>query len=286
MRAVLWLMVRLPSYVDMNVWILGASQAGRAVGRPDAYVGGGAVHHEPGQRGSGTARTPRKERLAWLLFVLCVIVTTICADWLMTPAHAQSQGPETFFDIPEQPLDAALEAYMRATGLQGFYKSISTTSFRSSAVKGWLSPREALDALLTGTNLTVRYPIDGAFTIVAPPDEHGVAVQASPPGRRIIDYNAFLGVVQDRIMVSLCQYPTTRPGPYRAALQFSIGSTGVINDALLLDTTGDALRDRAITKALRGLIVGDAPPPAMPQPITMLVKPRRPGFPDDCHDRH
>lgn len=201
------------------------------------------------------------------------------------PGAAQSQATETLFDIPAQPLDSALEAYMRATGLQGFYKSASTMSLTSHAVKGRFTSEEALEMLLAGTDLAARYPIEGTFTIVAPSSERDALSRTRPPPLRITAYNTFLGLVQGQVIASLCGNPATRPGSYRAALQISIGAAGVIDDASLLSTTGDVARDRVIADALLGVNIGEAPPPTMPQPVTMLISPRRPGAPDGCRDR-
>uniref|UniRef100_UPI0019541826 STN domain-containing protein n=2 Tax=Pseudomonadota TaxID=1224 RepID=UPI0019541826 len=61
------------------------------------------------------------------------------------------------FDIPAQPLDAALASYFRATGVQLLYDSALTAGRRSGAVRGNFTPREALRQLLRGTGLIVRY---------------------------------------------------------------------------------------------------------------------------------
>jgi hypothetical protein len=196
------------------------------------------------------------------------------------PSWAQSQASDQKiqFDIPAQPLDSALEAYMQATGLQVLYPSELATSRRSSPVTGQLTSRGAIEMLLSGTDLTIHYTADGAFTVrplPAAPDH----VAAGP---RFADYDAFLGRTQQRIIASLCRSLTTRPGSYRAVLQFSIAPAGFIDDASLLGSTGDTARDRAVMDLLRGLTIGQAPPANMPQPVTMLIGPRAPGGSDEC----
>jgi hypothetical protein len=193
---------------------------------------------------------------------------------LTSSPHAQRSGTEIEFDIQAQPLDTALEAYMRVTGLQVLYRSALTTARVSTRVVGQLTPSRALETLLTGTGLGARFTVEGAFTIVAKPIPQVAA--------RRLGYESFLGNAQDRILLSLCRNPITRPGGYRAALQFSVGASGIIDDASLLDSTGDPTRDRLITDALRGLALGQAVPENMPQPVTMLIGPHNDAPRNEC----
>lgn len=185
---------------------------------------------------------------------------------------------EQQFDIPRQPLDAALEAFMQATGLQVLYKSTITKSHFSTAVRGRLVPSDALSRLLSGTNLFARFTTETAFTLFSNPRANPDAAQAS----FIATYIGFLGDAQRRIIHALCQRDATRPGGYRVALQFSISQLGEIDEPSLLDTSGDQMRDQYIVAALRRLPIGQTPPEGMPQPVTMLVMPRALGLPSDC----
>ena len=45
-------------------------------------------------------------------------------------------------------------------------------------------------------------------------------------------------------------------------------------DAHLLDSSGDADRDEAITQALNGIALGKAPPEGLAQPFVMLIVPQ------------
>lgn len=192
------------------------------------------------------------------------------------PARAQPREPELQFDIPAQPLDVALEAYMQITGLQVLYKSALTNARVSPGLKGRFTPRQALSKLLAGTSLTARYTTESAFTLLP------ASIARARPVRRIDSYEAYLGDAQNHIVAALCKDAATRPGTYRVALQFSIGQSGLIGDAFLLDTTGDRIRDQAIVAALHGLPIGEGPPTNMPQPVTMLISPRASGLPDEC----
>jgi hypothetical protein len=212
-----------------------------------------------------------------------ILVRLVALSFVVTlasSAEGQSTGQEVEiqFDIPAQPLDVALEAYMRAAGLQVLYKSALASGRLSSDVKGRFTRPQALTKLLGGTNLAARYTIEGAFTVF--PASNALS-DASAAGQ-IAGYDIYLGNAQSRVIAALCRNAATRPGSYRAAVQFSIGQSGLVDDASLLNTTGDQTRDQNIVGALRRLSIGQAPPPSMPQPVTMLVTPRASGLPDEC----
>lgn len=107
-------------------------------------------------------------------------------------SHAQR---EFEFDIPEQPLSAALLEFARVAGVSVGFESAVAIEKRSIPVEGRYSADEALDQLLAGSGLAfTRYP-DGAYRVhealpVAaaadpepgekqPPDDD----QATPPSR-------------------------------------------------------------------------------------------------------
>ena len=187
---------------------------------------------------------------------------------LTLSAHGQlAQDAEIQFDVPAQSLDAALESYMQVTGFQVLYESALTADRFSSEVKGRFKASQALNKMLVGTRLAVRITTEGAFTVLPV----SIVRPDAAERRQIINYDVFLGNAQNRIITALCKEAATRPGTYRAALQFSIDQSGLVSDASLLDTTGDQTRDQALTSSLRGLVIGQAPPADMPQPITMLV---------------
>ncbi len=66
------------------------------------------------------------------------------------------QGIPIFINIPSQPLGMALEQLKRATGIPLVFKSEQIAGKNSSAVKGNMSPHQALNALLIGTDLIYK----------------------------------------------------------------------------------------------------------------------------------
>jgi TonB family protein len=136
----------------------------------------------------------------------------------------------------------------------------------SNAVKGMLSPREALARMISGTGLEVRVTGDLSAIIVR---NVSAGLRSTAFGKDERDYDA---VLQNMVMTKLCQDAVTRPGQYRAALDLWVTSFGRVEWADLLNSTGDPVRDRRIVTALNGL--RPVPPPAgLAQPTTMLVLP-------------
>ena len=56
-------------------------------------------------------------------------------------------------------------------------------------------------------------------------------------------------------------------------MSFGVSEQGRVRDAHLLDSSGDADRDEAITQALNGIALGSAPE-GLAQPFVMLIVPQ------------
>jgi hypothetical protein len=93
------------------------------------------------------------------------------------------------------------------------------------------------------------------------------------------DYSA---LIQERINAALCANSTTRPGDYRIALTFRVGTAGEVEQFELLGSSGDSGRDAAISNVLRVLAIGRPAPAHMSQPFTMVVLPQSSGGAIDC----
>jgi hypothetical protein len=144
---------------------------------------------------------------------------------------------------------------------------------RSTAVRGVLMPDVAIRVLLEGTGLVV-FNAGKAFTIE--PDARngmeGFDVAKQP----------YLALVQRAVERLFCETPETRPGDYRAAVQFRIDPSGEVLSPALLSSTGDRQRDRMILELLNRLRIQRGPPPEMAQPISMIIAPRSPAQSGDC----
>ena len=98
---------------------------------------------------------------AWLISVSCY------------PALSQAQTPDprvagdapVDFDIPAQPLAAALNAWAVQANAQVFVEPGPVAHLTAPAVKGNLAPRQALRALLSHSNLQVVQGTNGVYVI-------------------------------------------------------------------------------------------------------------------------
>jgi Secretin and TonB N terminus short domain len=195
------------------------------------------------------------------------------------------------FDIPAQPLAAALHAYGRQASVQVFYDSRSAAGRESVAVQGRMVPDEALKRLLANTNLEIRHAGNDAVTLVVPqplepeddlppPEALNDATDLSLGELRVrqavrqndldrfVDYSE---TVRNEIQRALLKNPHSATGNYRVVLDLWIDPSRIIRKAALLHPTGDDARDTAITTTLQGLIISRPTPADAPQPIRAVV---------------
>lgn len=220
------------------------------------------------------------------------------AAWAQAPsmpvADAAADGGPVEFDIPAQPLAAALKLFSQRSNLSVMAQSSLLDQRTSTAVHGVFAPRDALPRLLDGTGLEARFPSAGAAAIVpaaaAPsgpnpadtPSSFEIAESAVDGIHRGgADYGPYVASMQAALIGALCRSPLTRPGAYRLAVQLRVGPAGDVSAFRAAGTTGDASRDAAIARAIRAIVL-DAPPAGMPQPVTILLRPARSGVVPGC----
>lgn len=99
---------------------------------------------------------------------------------LLSAGHAQvvAQGmpAQQTFDIPAQPLNAALQAFARNSGWQVGYPAVLAQGKTSSTLQGRFSPTDALARLLAGTGLTYRVTGTDTVTLVELPQSSSATV--------------------------------------------------------------------------------------------------------------
>ncbi|GAA4339728.1 hypothetical protein GCM10023144_38270 [Pigmentiphaga soli] len=178
------------------------------------------------------------------------------------------------FDIPAQPLAAALERYAAVSRQSVLFRDEWVDGRVSAAVYGRYAPGAALRALLEGTGL-VADRVEGsqdrmdAFVLRmegAPSPLPGAPAPAEPDR----DYDA---LVQARVWRALCGNVHTMPGHYRSILRFGVDQAGRLSQPRLLASTGDRRRDAAILGVLGGVRIEQPPAPGLPQPLTLAVLP-------------
>ncbi|OBS51544.1 TonB-dependent receptor [Methylosinus sp. 3S-1] len=111
-----------------------------------------------------SSRTKAEKQSAGVRRPTALLLTTtiLCAGALVaTTARAQGSAPTqnrmVSFAIPAQPLPAAIDAFIRATGWQVGYPSRIADGLTSTPVSGAMPPAQALRSLLAGTGLGVRF---------------------------------------------------------------------------------------------------------------------------------
>lgn len=181
------------------------------------------------------------------------------------------------FDIPAQPLAAALRRYATHSNRPTLFRSEMVVGRTSSPVRGRHSPEAALRLLLEGTGLIVENVHGGpADALIL--KEAGAATKTARTGTGTEGVNTDYGAwVQARVWQALCADPRTAPGPYRSLLRFQVNAEGQVQHPRLLATTGDPDRDSAVLATLKRVRVDRSPPPDLGQPLTMIVLPRDPG---------
>lgn len=199
---------------------------------------------------------------------------------LASDACAQLQAPVPLdFDIPRQPLQAALEQYGVRTGRALLYETRILAGRLSSPVVGRYTPDAALHQLIEGTGVRADYVNAHAFVLSLV----GVTPHVSDrvPSRKARYY----GLLQAGIEQTLCADPVTAPGAYRVGMRFWLDGAGVMQQFELVGTTGNVGLDEKIVVRLRGFSVGEAPPSGVRQPMTVLIEPGDRAITGDCAAR-
>jgi len=184
------------------------------------------------------------------------------------------------FDIPAQPLAAALDRYASLSGWPIVFHGEMVAGRISSPVQGRYSPEAALQRLLAGTGLALQKVAAGpadAYTL----KEIGPPAGGSHTGASAVDFD-YGGWVQGQVWAALCSHARTAPGNWRSLLRFRVDPSGQIHGARMFTSTGDARRDAAVLDTLRRVRVNQAPPPSMAQPLTMLILPLDQGGGQRC----
>ncbi|OEZ27301.1 hypothetical protein [Variovorax boronicumulans] len=175
------------------------------------------------------------------------------------------------FDIPSLPLADALKRYAAVTRQPALFRSEILAGLTSSAVRGLYAPDTALELLLEGTGLVAEKVRTGsAVTLALRPAQ---ARAEAPRAASLGSLAGYPSLLQARVWEALCGNVRTRPGTYRSLLRFEVDEGGQLRRPRLLGLTGDAARDAEMLEVLRGVRLAHAPPPDLPQPLTLLILP-------------
>lgn len=201
------------------------------------------------------------------------------------PAEAQAPAaPRVAFDIPAQPLDTALAAFFRVSGVQLLYDAAITAGRRSAPVKGAFTPREALERLVAPSGIVVRYthgdaailtlPGFGAEAPLVPLGRVVVRERALPPPTplgRLIYYRA----LEKQLTARLADDPRTARLAFETTVEMQINGAGRISEMRLARDSGSDKVDQALVAVLMGAQV-PTPPGNIAQPLVVTLRGRRP----------
>lgn len=208
------------------------------------------------------------------LLGLCPLGRTAWADAAEPPS----------FDLQGGPLKEALARFDALTLRSVFFPSALVEGRSASPVQGRMAPDEALNRLLRGSGLAARAVGPDAFVLqpLAPEDVAAdVPSSGAPVAAPASASRAFDGLLQARLLRSLCDGGDLALGSYRLALRMQIDASGRAAQVRLLDTTGNRARDAAIVDAARRIDLGQ--PPADPgRPFVLLLRPQPPDAAPVC----
>lgn len=261
--------------------------------------------NENAATGSSLKRTTL--RLNGFCFMTSMAISA-CAD--MTFAHAASISEDSarshaqpriqaklpprkvrLFNIPAQPLSAALEAYGVVTGNQLIYDSRLIQRRRSNPVIGLFSPETALRMLLDGTDLTIRYTGPRDITLVSIEririgDRQSAAEVTGAAGELTLDtlyvdvapgvadrpdFTAYGRAVRLEVKRALANTPNTANRIYHIQFDVEVDRQGRIERANLLRSSGSGDVDRLVRHVIEDVRLNQPPPSDMPQPIRITV---------------
>lgn len=220
----------------------------------------------------------------WVVVIFLGVGAASGAEEPVTAASNEplNRAPLLHFDMPRQPLKAALGQYHGLTRQSLLYDDAIASGQMVGPLKGDFTSEAALRNLLAGTGIVARYTTRSAFLLERPTHEDAATVaRSNVPGTTSTEKLAYYVKLQVQITAALCGDPATVPGTYRLAAKFWVGPDRTIT-RVLFHPTGDALRDGRIRTALMGVTLSTAPPASVSQPFAMIILPRTSTYSGDC----
>lgn len=177
-------------------------------------------------------------------------------------------------DIPSQSLDAALKAFSDATHVALFYESSVISGRRSFALRGAFPADVALRMMLQGTGLSSVSFERGSITIL-PPAQYDEASEIRRAKAGVAEFSRYLASVQKSLDLAFCHAPVVASDPDEMLARLWMAPSGEVMRADLLSSTGSDQRDRVYLSMLGALAIDARPPAAMPQPVNLMIMPKK-----------
>lgn len=193
------------------------------------------------------------------------------------------------FNIPAQPLQSALIAYVNVVGVQIIYNSKLAQRHRSGPLVGLFTADTALRMLIEGTDLTIvstgtQDITLASFTEIRAGVGPGGAAAGEttlvldtlyvdvPPGaQQRPDFTEYGQLVRAEIRRALTKNPGTARRVYNMRIEIWIDSRGGVRRSRLVRSSGNSELDSAIERVLATISTGTPPPPGMPQPVRAAI---------------
>jgi hypothetical protein len=205
--------------------------------------------------------------LGRLSIVAQIIATAVPATAAESSTKKIELSRPIIFDLSAQPLYMALETYASLAGRQVVYEGSLTAGRWSAPVKGTFPADVALQMLLTGTGLSVRYMAEDGFVLVPDPTQRTPLFNTAPQAV-VSEYYAR---IQNGLRRAFCADNGVRSKGYRIPVALWIGRSGDLMRGAMLDSTGDSDLDAALDRTIHSVVIGGAPPAGFAQPVIMLI---------------
>ena len=236
---------------------------------------------------TGTPGATRVARSAGLILGWACLMAAAPLDSVLTATEPGASPPDVLvdFDIPAQPLEAALNEYGAVTRLPALYPSDLPMGLYSASVQGRYSPHDALRQLLQGTGVVVEKLGDadgGVYRLrraTPSPSTAGTGLSVSAGSARVTGY---LSRLHASVMQALCRDARTAPGDYEAMFRVAVDARGRAAQASLVGSSGDAQRDAVLLATLRQVRTSSPPPASANVPYLFTLRPAAPGTPLPC----
>lgn len=177
-------------------------------------------------------------------------------------------------DIPSQSLETALKAFSDATHVALFYESSVIFGRRSFALRGAFPADIALRMMLHGTGLSSVSFERGSITIL-PPAQYDEASGIWRAKAGVTEFSRYLALVQKSLDLAFCHAPVVASDPDEMLARLWMAPSGEVMRADLLSSTGSDHRDRIYLSMLGALAIDARPPAAMPQPVNLMIMPKK-----------
>jgi hypothetical protein len=211
---------------------------------------------------------------------------------LIWPVNAYADEPEPFdseqdFHIAAEPLDQALAAYAKASGVDILYDQAVTEKLTSKPLLGRYTEAAALRTMLQGTGLTSRFTGRKAALVFRqgeppPPSPSERAAlptvrldlaQVRPPvmiGEDASAFEAYAAGAEAQIRDFLSRDPAVNGATFRVILAVQVAESGLIERASLAQGSSNGGRDDHIRRVLAGQAL-PKPPPGLPHILTFEI---------------